>query len=189
MLTSIPATFLLGQNHGGKIMLDDKQLNQIREAGFKAEKNERGCAQCVLLAVKDTYNVPPEIFKAASGLSGGIALTGEGPCGAFIGGAMLISHMWGRSLDNLGDKRSMGTAAEYVRKFKQYFDAEYGSFQCADVQRKIMGEGGFKLYLPDEYARFEALGGHDDKCTNVVANAAVWLAKTIDEIQTLEPKA
>ena len=170
-------------------MLDDKQLNQIREAGFKAEKNKGGCAQCVLLAVKDTYDVPPEIFKAASGLSGGIALTGEGPCGAFIGGAMLIGHMWGRSMDNLADKRSMRTAADHVRKFKEYFDAEYGSFQCADVQRTIMGQGGFKLYLPDEYARFESLGGHDDKCTNVVANAAVWLAKTIDEIKALEPKA
>ena len=67
-------------------MLDDKQLNQIHEAGFKAEKNERGCAQCVLLAVKDTYDVPPEIFKAASGLSGGIALTGEGPCGLLSAG-------------------------------------------------------------------------------------------------------
>ena len=83
----------------------------------------------------------------------------------------------------------MRTAAEHVRKFKEYFDAEYGSFQCAGVQRKIMGQGGFKLYLPDEYAKFESLGGHDDKCTNVVANAAVWLAKTIDEIRALEPKA
>ena len=63
-------------------MLDQKQLAQIHEAGFQAEKNERGCAQCILLAVKDRYDVPPEVFKAASGLSGGVALTGEGPCGA-----------------------------------------------------------------------------------------------------------
>jgi hypothetical protein len=102
---------------------------------------------------------------------------------------MLIGHMYGRSLDNLKDKRSMRTAATYVRKFKEYFDAQYGSFQCADIQRKIMGQGGFKLYLPEEYEKFEALGGHDDKCTNVVGNAAVWLVKTIEEIRTSEAKA
>jgi C_GCAxxG_C_C family probable redox protein len=170
-------------------MLDEKRLAQIHEAGFQAEKNERGCAQCVLLAMKDIYDVPPEVFKAASGLSGGVALSGEGPCGAFLGGAMLIGHMYGRSLDNLKDKRSMRTAATYVRKFKEYFDAQYGSFQCADIQRKIMGQGGFKLYLPEEYEKFEALGGHDDKCTNVVGNAAVWLVKTIEEIRTSEAKA
>jgi C_GCAxxG_C_C family probable redox protein len=170
-------------------MLDEKQLAQIHEAGFQAEKNERGCAQCILLAVKDRYDVPPEVFKAASGLSGGVALTGQGPCGAFLGGAMLISHMYGRSLDNLKDKRSMGNAAAYVRKFKEYFDTQYGSFQCADIQHRIMGMGGFRLYVPEEFQKFEALGGHDDKCTNVVGNAAVWLAKTIEEIQTTEAKA
>lgn len=63
--------------------------------------------------------MPPEVFKAASGLSGGVALTGEGPCGAFLGGAMLIGSLYGRSLDNLGDKRSMSKAAAHVRKFKQ----------------------------------------------------------------------
>jgi C_GCAxxG_C_C family probable redox protein len=170
-------------------MLDGKQLAQIHEAGFQAEKNERGCAQCILLAVKDRYDVPPEVFKAASGLSGGVALTGEGPCGAFLGGAMLIIYMYGRSLENLKDKRSMRTAAEYVRKFKEYFDAQYGSFQCAGVQRKIMGQGGFKLYLPEEFEKFEALGGHDDKCTNVVGNAAVWLVKTIEEIRAAQAQA
>jgi hypothetical protein len=92
-------------------------------------------------------------------------------------------------MDQLEDKPSMKTAATYVRKFKEHFDAEYGSFQCADVQRKIMGRGGFKLYLPEDYAAFEALGGHDDKCTNVVAKAAVWLAKTIEEIKDSAAKA
>ena len=164
-------------------MLDEKRLAQIHQAGFDAEKNARGCSQCVLLAVRDMYDIPPDVFKAASGLSGGVASTGEGPCGAFIGGAMLISHMYGRSLDKLEDKGSNKTAAAYVRKFKDYFDAEYGSFNCADVQRKVMGRGGFKLYRPEEMAAFEALGGHDDKCTNVVGKAAVWLAKTIEEIK------
>jgi len=170
-------------------MLDEKRLAQIHQAGFNAEKNERGCSQCVLLAMKDIYDVPPDVFKAASGLSGGVALTGEGPCGAFIGGAMLISHMYGRSMDKLEDKRSTRTAAAHVRKFKEYFDAEYGSFNCADIQRKLMGRGGFKLYLPEEFAAFEALGGHDDKCTNVVGKAAVWLVQTIEEIKASEGQA
>ena len=170
-------------------MIDDGKLAQIHETGFQAEKNERGCCQCVLLGVKDLYDVPPEVFKAASGLSGGVALTGEGPCGAFLGGAMLIGSLYGRSLDNLSDKRSMSKAAAHVRKFKQYFDAEYGSFNCADIQRKIMGRGGFKLYLSDEYQAFESLGGHRDKCTNVVGQAAVWLVKTIEEIKASESKS
>lgn len=169
-------------------MLDDKQLKQVREAGFKAERNVRGCAQCVLLAVKDIYDVPPDLFKAASGLMGGIAMTSEGPCGAFMGGAMLISHIFGRSLDNLSDKQSTRRAAEHVRKFKENFDAEYGTFLCAGVLRKIMGQGGFKFYMPEEMARFESLGGHDDKCPSVVANAAGWLAKTIEEAKASESK-
>ena len=170
-------------------MIDDRKLAQIHEAGFQAEKDVRGCCQCVLLAVKDLYDVPPQVFQAASGLSGGVASTGEGPCGAFIGGAMLISSLYGRSIDNLSDKRCMSTSAAYVRKFKAYFDAEYGSFNCADIQRKIMGRGGFKLYLPEEYQAFEALGGHVDKCTNVVGKASVWLVKTIEEIKESQARS
>ena len=170
-------------------MVDDRKLAQVHETGFLAEKIHGGCCQCVLLAVKDLYGVPPEVFKAASGLSGGIALTGEGPCGAFLGGAMLISSLYGRGIDNLSDRPSGRKAAAYVRQFKEYFDAEYGSFNCADIQRKIMGHGGFRLYVPDERQAFEALGGHDDKCTNVVGKAAVWLVKVLEGIKESEGKA
>ena len=169
--------------------MNDDKLAKVHEAGFLAEKNERGCCQCVLLAVRDLYDVPPQVFQAASGLSGGIGLSGEGPCGAFLGGAMLISSLFGRSIDNLSDKGAMRRSATYVRKFKEYFDAEYGSFNCADIQRKIMGRGGFKLYIPEEYQAFESLGGHDDKCTNVVGKAAVWLVKTIEGIRKEEEGA
>ena len=51
------------------------------------------------------------------------------------------------------------------------FVAEYGGCLCKEVQTKTMGRS-FNLWDPDDYAAFDAAGGHADKCPDVVGKAA-----------------
>ena len=59
---------------------------------YKYEKKYGGCPQCVLAAVKETVGgISDDVFKAATGLAGGVAVVGAGTCGALSGGVMALS--------------------------------------------------------------------------------------------------
>lgn len=164
-------------------MTNKEEMKKIYEKGFNAEVNQRGCSQCILIALKEKYDVPNDVFKSACGLGGGVGLTGEGTCGAFLGGAMVIGYLFGRGFEEVDNILKLRTVSEYVRRYKQKFMDEYGSFNCADIQKKLMGKGGFKLYKPEELELFDKLGGHTDKCPDVVGKAANWAIEIIDNIE------
>ncbi|NIQ05495.1 MAG: C_GCAxxG_C_C family protein, partial [Candidatus Korarchaeota archaeon] len=44
-----------------------------------------------------------DVFKAASGLADGLGLSGDGACGALVGGAMVISYLFGRERKDFED--------------------------------------------------------------------------------------
>lgn len=164
-------------------MEDKEDLRKLYEIGFNAEINQRGCSQCILLALREKYSVPNEVFKAASGFSGGVGSTGQGTCGSFLGGAMVISYLFGRGYENVNDVAKLRKASEYTRRYQKKFLDAYGSFDCAAIQKKLMGQGGFRLYIPEELALFDSLGGHTDKCPDVVGKAAIWVSEIIEEIE------
>jgi hypothetical protein len=67
-----------------------------------------------------------------------------------------------------------GPGQESFRQGKRVIDAfvdEFGSPLCADVQAKLMGRS-FNMWDRDDFAAFEAAGGHTDKCTHVAGVAA-----------------
>jgi len=100
--------------------------------------------------LRDKYNIPDNVFKSACGFGGGIGLAGEETCGAFLGGAMVIGFLFGRSYKEVGNILKLRTVSEYRRRLKQKFDIEYVSFNCEDIQKVIMGKGGFKLFKTEE---------------------------------------
>ena len=74
-------------------------LRKAYELGFKYEQKYGGCTQCAIAAVFEALGleVDESVFKAGTGLSGGLGLCGEGTCGALLGASMVISYLYPRT--------------------------------------------------------------------------------------------
>lgn len=156
-------------------------LAKAYSIGFQYERDHGSCAQCVLAAIQESFPglIDDAVFRAAHGLAGGGALSGQGTCGALSGGIMAISAAHGRERQNF----AAGPYRHASKKAKRLFDRfveEYGSCICGQVQTKVMGRS-FNLWDPDDYKAFDAAGGHRDKCPDVVGKAARWAAEILLE--------
>jgi hypothetical protein len=58
------------------------------------------------------------------------------------------------------------------------FINELGSIICRDIQTRFFGRP-YYIADADEYAKFEAAGGHEDKCTDVAGIATRLAVKFI----------
>jgi C_GCAxxG_C_C family probable redox protein len=150
------------------------------ELGFDYERRFRGCSQCVIAAVQDTLGIQDDVvFRAASGLAGGGALTGRGACGAYVGGVMVLSQLWGRERSRFDDPEDIRFRAfELARQLADRFEQEFGGIICRDVQTRVFGRS-FDLWDPEDFQRFEEAGAHGDKCPEVVGKAARMVVEVI----------
>jgi C_GCAxxG_C_C family probable redox protein len=171
---------------GAKFMQKDAILKEAERLAYQYEQNYGGCSQCVVGALKETIDgVGDDVFKAATGLAGGIAVTGSGTCGALTGGAMVLSIYKGREYSNFADpQKTRWECFRVCKKLKEKFDAEYGSGMCKDIQKKLMG-GSYNLWDKIEYDAFIAAGGHRDKCPEVCGKAAKWVVEILREEKLL----
>jgi C_GCAxxG_C_C family probable redox protein len=160
-------------------------LKKAYELGFRYERDYHGCAQSVLLAVQEVFGMEdPAVFRSATGLSGGLGLSINGPCGALTGGIMALSQRYGRERSKIEDLEGIRFKAyELARKLCQRFLDEYGSFSCRDIQSKIFGRA-YELADPKEFEKFVKAGGHSEKCPLVVGKAASWVAEIILAYET-----
>ena len=156
--------------------------DKAHELGKKYEQAYKGCGQCVLAALQDTFDKRDEgVFRAATGFAGGGALCGDGNCGAYTGGIMMLSYLAGRTRDDFEDRaRAAFTTFGMVRRLRERFIEEYGSVKCRDIQYRVLGRP-YWLIDEDDVVKFEKAGGHDDKCPEVVGRAARWAAEIIEE--------
>ncbi|MBC8477039.1 MAG: C_GCAxxG_C_C family protein [Dehalococcoidia bacterium] len=152
------------------------------ELGKYYEKTYRGCSQCAIAALQDVFDIRnDDIFKAATGLSGGSALSGEGGCGAYVGALMVLGHIVGRERDDFADSKGIRYQThELAGKLRQKFIDEYGSIVCRNIQTKMMGR---PYYLADkqEAEKFHNAGAHDIHCPEVVGKAARWMAEILQD--------
>jgi len=160
----------------------EEVLKKAFDLGFEYEKVYMGCSQCVLAAIQDLFEKKnDEVFRAASGLAGGVGLCGDGCCGAYTGGVMALSQLYGRTRENFLDPdRTRKKGFDLAKKLHDKFIAEYGSVICRDIQQKIFGRS-FYIRDADEYSKFEKAGGHEEKCPSVVGNGARWVAEILLE--------
>ncbi|MGB9728175.1 MAG: C-GCAxxG-C-C family protein [Nitrososphaeria archaeon] len=153
-------------------------LDKVYELAFKYEANYGSCPQCVLRAVGEVLNLKlDDIVKSSHGLAGGTGLSGNGTCGALVGGIMAVCSVYGRGLKEMGKGRylkSYSLAKELYDKFVE----EYGSCICKDVQTKIFGRS-FNLWDPEDFKKFEEMGGHRDKCPAVTGKVARWATEIL----------
>jgi hypothetical protein len=102
-------------------------LKKAFDLGFEYEKVYMGCSQCVLAAIQDLFEKKnDEVFRAASGLAGGVGLCGDGCCGAYTGGVMALSQLYGRTRE-------------------KFLDPEYAKFEKAGAHEEkcpsVVGNG------------------------------------------------
>ena len=161
-------------------------LNEAEARGYDFEENHHGCAQCVLGALMELFDMKdPNAFKAATGLGGGVGLSIEGSCGGLTGGVMAISMWYGRELDNIADPEGVRFRSyRLAEKLHDRFVKEYASSICKEIHKKVLGRP-YRLSLPDEFEAFLDAGGHEEKCPGVVGKAARWAAEIILEQEGL----
>lgn len=117
--------------------------------------------------------------REAGARAGGLGLTGEGACGALIGGAMVVSYLFPRTYSNFDDpERKRWKTYRLVKRLLNKFVREYGGCKCRDVQKKIFG-CSYNLWDLKQFIGFEKAGGHTDKYPDVVGKVAMWTVETI----------
>ena len=157
---------------------DREILDKAYDLAFKYEASYGSCPQCVLRALQEVFDFKmDDVIKSSHALAGGTALSGDGTCGALVGGIMAICFVHGRELKDMGKGRSLKSYT-LAKKLYDEFVEEFGSCLCKDVQRKIF-DRSFDLWNAEDFREFERLGGHRDKCPDVAGKVARWAAEIL----------
>jgi C_GCAxxG_C_C family probable redox protein len=163
----------------GEMSKKDEIAERVKRLAYKYEQDYGGCSQAVVGAFKEALGViTDEVFKASTGMGGGVGLMGH-TCGALLGGVLVLSTYLGREFKDFPDPQMRRFESFRLAKhLVERFEAEYGSQRCTDIQTKIMGRP-YDIWT--ERDAFLAAGGHDDKCPEVCANAAKWVVEILRE--------
>jgi mannitol-1-phosphate 5-dehydrogenase len=168
-----------------RLPLEEKWAEAARQAyelGLEYEKTYHGCGQCTLAAVLETLDQFSEpVFKAATGLAGGIGLAGDATCSALTGAVLVFGMIYPRRREQFdGDRENKYRTFAMAQRLRERYLQRYGAIICHGVHRHMMGRA-FDLRDPAEREAFDAAGAHEDKCTEVVAQAAKWAVEIIGD--------
>ena len=174
--------------NGGFVAEDTEKVKKIRNAyeiGFKSEKQYRGCAQGVLNALRESTGIDnKELFRAATGFSGGMSLCGDGVCGGYSGGLMFMSYLRGRDFDRIpidGDKENQYFAYECSQMLHDRFIDCFGSPICMKIHEGMFNGEHYILRTKPRRNEFEDAGAHTVVCTTVVGIATSWVVEILME--------
>lgn len=127
-------------------------------AHFKEGYN---CAQSVLLAMQEYWNVEDPLEpKAASPFGGGIGRRGS-LCGALTGGVIAIGSKYGTNIPALKEREK---AYSLALKFYNQFMEKCGNVSCRDLT-------GYDLTNPEEYRKARNSNVFVDKCSQFIEKA------------------
>lgn len=158
-----------------------KLYQKAWDSGFASERDIRACAQGTLYAAQTSMNIfSEEVFNAATAFSAGMGMCGDGPCGGYSGGLMLIGKLHSRTLEDFRnkDKVQLYKSFELAQKLHDLFVECYGGIRCMDVHHSIYNRA-YVLRRPEDKAVFEDAGAHKDKCTTVIGMTQYWLLRVL----------
>jgi len=154
--------------------------NKASKLAKEYEKECTGCAQTTIAGIFDTLGIEnDDVFKAASGLADGLGLSGDGTCGALVGGAMVISYLFGRERKDFKDMLKPMKSYLLAKKLHDQFVEKYGTCRCYNLQESLM-DRTFNLLDRTEFEeaiKFDML----KHCPKVVGTAAKLATKVILE--------
>jgi len=159
----------------------EKSKEEIAKKAFGLaegyEKECTGCAQTTIAGIFDALDIENnDVFKAASGLADGLGLSGDGTCGALMGGAMAISYLFGRERKDFKDMFKPMKSYLLAKKLHDQFVEKYGTCRCYNLQESLMGRT-FNLMDKTEFE--EAIKFDMMKYCSKVVGTAAKLATTI----------
>ena len=165
-------------------MIDNSEqlIQKAHESGFNAEKQYGGCGQCAMIGIFEALGIEnPSLVKAGTGLAGGGGRMCDGVCGAYAGGIMAMSSIFGRRLSAIdGDTEERDTAFEMAVKLRAHFIKSYRSVTCGDIHKDLFGRN-YNMWNQSEREQFDADGAHIEKCTGVVGEGAAAAVRIIIE--------
>ena len=136
--------------------------NLFPEKAANHFKQGYNCAQSVLLAMQEYYDIPENelVPKVATPFGGGIGKLGS-LCGALTGAAIAIGLKHGTNTTNLKNKEKSYTLAQ---KLYEQFAETCGSPFCRELI-------GYDLTKPEELEMMRKLNVRDRKCSHFVRKA------------------
>jgi len=153
-------------------------IEEAYQKGFEKESTFHGCAPCTFWAIAETLGLDESseaIYKASTGLSGGVGLSILGQCGALSAGALAIGARFGRDFQGREDLEAyqarMARSNDLCQKLVDRFQEVYGTIICPDIQRKLFGRT-FDLHDAKEREEFAAAGAYTEVCSSVVGTGA-----------------
>lgn len=158
----------------------EERIKLAYELGVKYESEFTGCAQAVIASVFEVVGGgSDDVFKAASGLADGLGLTGEGTCGALLGGSIAISYYFGREKKDFENTKRPFKSYQLVKNLCQAFKQQNRFYNCQDIQRHHVGRH-FNFWDMNDVR--EALKCKlREHCATVVGNTAATAAMIILE--------
>jgi len=149
----------------------DVILEKAFESALNYERKCTGCAQTTIAGIFEALGIEnDDVFRSASGLADGLGLTGDGTCGALVGGAMVIGYLFGRKKKDFSDMMKPMTSYILTKRLHDRFVEKYGTCRCYDIQKSLMGRT-FNLYDPSELKQATEYG-MIDHCSKVVGTSA-----------------
>jgi C_GCAxxG_C_C family probable redox protein len=166
----------------------DVILEKAFDSALNYEKECTGCAQTTIAGIFEALGIEnDDVFRSASGLADGLGLTGDGACGALVGGAMVIGYLFGRKKKDFSDMMKPMTSYILTKRLHDRFVEKYGTCRCYDVQKSLMGRT-FNLYDPSELEKATEYG-MINHCSKVVGTSArLATAIIIDEMDRQKDK-
>jgi C_GCAxxG_C_C family probable redox protein len=161
-----------------------KAYNQV----FVTTPLHHSCSLGTLLALQQAFKVKDEnVFKAASGLRGGIGRKGN-TCGSFLGASLMLGMMCGSSIEESGalkehyDPEELELPVRLVGELYDWFKAEFGTLTCDEIVEKHKKELDA---TPDakDLSKETMLERMHDKCHILCAKTAARAAEMLwDEL-------
>jgi len=131
------------------------------------------------LTIQELFRLEGEtVFKAASGLAGGIGRAHH-TCGALIGGAMALSLKYGRDLSEFANADKLYNSLTRVGQLVEKFEKEFGSVNCRDITMSFFGEY-LDTRIPEEREKAMKLGLYK-KCSDLVGKTTQMVAEMMLE--------
>lgn len=164
-----------------RVVYPEEAAQRAFDLGFEYEQVYRGCGQCAMAAVIDTLGLADtaEVFRAATAYAAGVGMMGDGSCGGYLGGVLILGLLKGRDRSDFEDEAGLRFEAyDLAKGLHDRFIAKYGSVSCRDIHMKVYGRPFF-LRDRDDFMKFEEAGGHADKCPAVVGDAARWTVELV----------
>ena len=117
-----------------------EKAERAYELGERHEQECTGCAQTTIAGIFDAIDIKnDDVFKPGSGLADGLGLSGNGTCGALVGGAMVIGYLSGRERKDFKDMFKPMKSYLLAKELHDRFLERYGACRCHDVQDSLMG--------------------------------------------------